>query len=115
MSNLLRVTPLAALLLSGLGCSKPQPPITNEVALTVTDDGFSPQNLRVHKGQPVVLAITRKSDSTCATDIVIDEYKVNTKLPLNETVTVSFTPTKSGELKYGCAMQKMLGGVITVE
>lgn len=115
MSNLLRITPLAALVLSGLGCSKPQPPFANDVALTVTDDGFSPQNLRVHKGQPVVLSITRTSDSTCATDIVIDEYKVNTKLPLNETVKVSFTPTAAGDLKYGCAMQKMVGGVITVE
>jgi hypothetical protein len=30
-------------------------------------------------------------------------------------VEVPFTPTKSGELKHGCAMGKMVGGVLSVE
>jgi plastocyanin domain-containing protein len=89
-------------------------PIANRVEMTVTDKGFEPQNIRVKKGEPVTLIITRKTDTTCATEIVIDEHKVNAKLPLNQPVTVSFTPQKSGKLKYGCAMQKMIGGVITV-
>ena len=114
MSNPLRLFVGVSLLLGMVGC-KPQVPFANEAVLTVTDKGFEPQNLRVHEGQPVVLTITRKSDSTCATEIVIDEYKVDTKLPLNETVKVSFTPTKAGDLKYGCAMQKMIGGIISVE
>ena len=42
------------------------------------------------------------------------QNKVRAKLPLNQAVTVTFTPQKSGKLKYGCAMQKMIGGVITV-
>jgi plastocyanin domain-containing protein len=90
-------------------------PPSNHVVMTVTDKGFEPQNLRVHKGEPVTLVITRKSDATCATEIIIDEYGVKTPLPLNKATTVSFTPKKSGELKYGCAMQKMIGGVIRVE
>jgi plastocyanin domain-containing protein len=36
-------------------------------------------------------------------------------LPLNKAVAVSFTPTKSGELRYGCAMDKMVGGVFVIE
>ncbi|MDB4990248.1 MAG: Lead, cadmium, zinc and mercury transporting ATPase [Myxococcaceae bacterium] len=111
--SLARVAGLAALL-SAASCSN-KPPFANEVAMTVTDTGFEPQNLRVHEGQPVVLTITRTSDSTCATEIVLDEYGVKTKLPLGEPVKVTFTPTKSGTLKYGCAMQKMVGGVISVE
>jgi plastocyanin domain-containing protein len=89
-------------------------PIQNRVEMSVTDKGFEPQNLRVKKGEPVTLIITRKTDTTCATEIVIDEHKINTKLPLNQPVTVTFTPSKSGELKYGCAMQKMIGGVIKI-
>ena len=61
------------------------------------------------------LTITRVSDATCATEIVIDEYGVNTKLPLNEAVSVTFTPKATGQLKYGCAMNKMIGGVIRIE
>ncbi len=86
-----------------------------EVKMAVTDEGFEPANVKVKKGQPVTLAITRKTDATCATEIVIDEHDVNTKLPLNKEVKVTFTPNKSGQLKYGCAMGKMIGGVITVE
>jgi plastocyanin domain-containing protein len=101
---------------SALGCGgEPKPPLANDVTMTVTDKGFEPQNLRVEKGKPVKLTITRVSDSTCATEIVIDEEKIKTPLPLNEAVKVSFTPSKTGTLKYGCAMQKMIGGLITIE
>jgi len=90
-------------------------PVQNHVEMQVTEHGFEPQNVRVKSGEPVTLVITRKTDATCATEIVLDEYGINTKLPLNTPVTVSFTPKKSGMLKYGCAMQKMIGGVIKVE
>lgn len=90
-------------------------PVRNRIEMQVTDKGFEPQNIRVAKGQPVTLVITRTVDNTCATEIVIDEHDINTKLPLNTPVTVTFTPRKSGLLKYDCAMQKMIGGVIKVE
>lgn len=105
---------LAGCLLAG-ACGDPKPPLQNTVTMTVTDKGFEPQNLRVEQGKPVALTITRKSDSTCATEIVIDEQGINTPLPLNEAVTVNFTPSKTGTLKYGCAMQKMIGGTISIE
>lgn len=85
------------------------------ITMSVTDKGFEPAALKVKKGEPVTLVITRKTEKTCATEIVIDEHGVNTKLPLNKAVTVTFTPRKSGELKYGCGMGKMIGGVLTVE
>jgi plastocyanin len=84
------------------------------IEMKVTNKGFEPENLTVTKGQPVTLVITRVTEKTCATEIVIDELGVNTKLPLNQAVNVTFTPTKSGELKYGCAMGKMIGGVLKV-
>jgi plastocyanin domain-containing protein len=85
------------------------------VAMAVTEKGFEPASVQVKKDEPVTLLITRKTDKTCATEIVIDEQKVNAKLPLNKEVKVTFTPKKSGELKYGCAMNKMIGGVLRVE
>jgi len=101
--------------LTTVACSEPKPPLANDVTMTVTDKGFEPQDLRVEKGKPVNLTITRVSDSTCATEIVIDEQKIKTTLPLNQAVKVSFTPSQTGTLKYGCAMQKMIGGLITIE
>jgi len=85
------------------------------VQMKVTDKGFEPAAVTVKKGEPVTLVITRTTDATCATDIVIDDYGINTKLPLNKAVTVTFTPKTAGDLKYGCAMGKMIGGVLKVQ
>jgi plastocyanin domain-containing protein len=85
------------------------------VTMKVTDKGFEPASVTVKKGEPVTLAITRTTERTCATEIVIDEHGIKTALPLNKEVKVTFTPKKAGELKYGCAMNKMIGGVLTVQ
>jgi plastocyanin domain-containing protein len=85
------------------------------VEMKVTAKGFEPDAVTVKKGEPVTLVITRTVERTCATEIVIDEHGIKTKLPMNKPVTVTFTPNKAGELKYGCAMNKMIGGVLTVQ
>jgi plastocyanin domain-containing protein len=98
-------------------CSKSEPPVLakdNTVALTVTAKGFEPTPVRVKAGQPVKLIITRKSEDTCATEIVLKDYNIQQTLPLGEPVTVAFTPTKTGEVKYACGMG-MISGVLLVE
>jgi len=85
------------------------------IQIAVTEAGYEPDPIKVKKGEPLKLVFTRKTDATCAKELVIDEPKIHVKLPLNEPVTVAFTPSKSGELKYGCAMNKMVSGVIVVE
>jgi len=94
---------------------KTAPAAGKTIEMAVTEKGFEPALVKVKKGEPVTLVITRKTDKTCATEIVIDEEKISTKLPLNKPVTVSFTPKKAGEIKYGCAMGKMISGVLKVE
>ena len=83
------------------------------VEMQVTEDGFVPAKIKANKGEKLRLVITRKTDRTCATEIVIKEAGINTKLPLGKTVTVEVTPKKSGELKYACGMD-MITGVIFV-
>ena len=85
------------------------------IQMSVTDSGFEPDHIKAKKGVPLKLVITRKSEHTCATDLVIDEYDIHAKLPLNTPVTVAFTPNKSGELRYGCAMNKMVSGTLTID
>jgi plastocyanin domain-containing protein len=97
--------PLAAL-------AEPQP--AQVIELAVTGDGFVPASIKVKKGQLVRLVVTRKTERTCATEIVIKEQGINQKLPLNKAVTVEFTPGKSGQLRYACGMD-MISGVIVVE
>ena len=60
------------------------------------------------------LVVLRKTDKTCARQLVIADADLKLDLPLNKKVVATFTPAKSGELKYGCAMG-MLGGVLKIE
>jgi plastocyanin domain-containing protein len=84
------------------------------IEMSVTSDGFVPAEVAVKKGEKVRLAITRKTDKTCATEIVVKDYKIHKPLPLNKTVYVELTPTKTGKVRYACGMD-MISGVLVVE
>jgi plastocyanin domain-containing protein len=97
---------------------KTSPPVAEgarRVELSVTEKGFEPSPIKVKAGMPLELLVTRKTDKTCATEIIVKDYGIEKKLPLNEPVLVSFTPDKAGEIKYGCAMDQMIAGVLVVE
>jgi len=82
------------------------------IQMTVTEDGFVPAEITVKKGEPLKLVITRKTKRTCATEIVIKEYGIDTKLPLDQAVEVSFTPTRAGKVKYACGMDMITGNLV---
>ena len=84
------------------------------VEIAVTGQGFVPAAVKVKAGIPVKLVVTRKTERTCATEIVIKDYGVNQPLPLNQAVEVTFTPKKPGAVRYACGMD-MIAGVLTVE
>jgi plastocyanin domain-containing protein len=84
------------------------------IEISVTSEGFVPDKIKVRAGQKARLVVTRRTDRTCATEIVIKDQGINQKLPLNQPVTVEFTPRKSGQLRYACGMD-MISGVIVVE
>ena len=92
--------------------AKPAPRV---IPLTVTEHGYEPSPVKLKKGEPVKLVLTRKTEQTCATEIVMKEHGIHTPLPLNTPVEVTFTPEKTGTLKYGCAMGMMISGVFLVE
>lgn len=84
------------------------------VQMTVTEDGYVPARIEAKKGEPLTLVITRKVERTCATELVVKEYGINQPLPLGKAVTVTFTPTKSGQVKYACGMD-MISGTLVVQ
>jgi plastocyanin domain-containing protein len=86
---------------------------TQTVAAEVTDKGFEPSSLKLKAGTPAKVTFVRKTDANCAKEVVIKEYKINRKLPLNEPVIVEFTPRK-GEFTFACGMD-MIKGTLIVE
>lgn len=87
----------------------------NRVVLSVTELGFEPSVVRVQAGKAVTLVVTRQTENTCATELVLPEAGVKVALPLHVPVAVTFLPAKSGTLRYGCGMQMMVSGRLLIE
>jgi plastocyanin domain-containing protein len=85
-------------------------PRTIELALTA--NGLAPSEVKLTKGEPVRLAITRKTDQTCMTEVVVQELGVKQALPLGKTVNVDVTPAKSGSLRILCGMGMEFGHLV---
>lgn len=81
------------------------------VEIAVTDDGFVPSKVKANKGEKLRLVVTRKTDSTCAKEVVVEGQGINKPLPLGKPVTVELTPSKSGEIHWACAMGHVRGVV----
>lgn len=81
------------------------------VTFEINSKGFAPDNLKLKAGTPAKVTFVRKTDETCAQEVVIKEYGIDRKLPLNEPVTVEFTPRK-GEFIFACGMNMIKGKLI---
>jgi plastocyanin domain-containing protein len=102
---------VAALLLGGGVAAAGK---VRQIDMTVTSDGFQPAEVKVKKGEKVRLVITRKTNRTCAKQVVIKPLGIEKALPLDQPVTVEITPTRAGQLRYACSMDH-IAGVILVE
>jgi plastocyanin domain-containing protein len=123
----MRTSTLALLSLAIISCTKapapnappPAPQVVKvtprAVALRVTAEGFEPASVTLKAGEPVKFVVTRTTDETCATDLLIDGTDIKLALPLNAPVEAAWTPSKAGKVKFGCAMDFMVGGVLVVE
>jgi plastocyanin domain-containing protein len=104
------------------GCQKPRAesptpsPVASsgvqEVQLVVTDAGFQPAEVAVAKDRPIRLTVTRKTNQTCATEIVFKEIDVKKDLPLDQAVTIDLPAQQSGTLNYACGMNMIKGSLI---
>ncbi len=86
-----------------------------EYKMLVTEKGYEPSTLKVKAGEPVTLKITRKTNATCAREITVPSQKLRVDLPLDKEVTVKVAKLEKGEIKFGCAMNLMIGGVMIAE
>jgi plastocyanin domain-containing protein len=105
---------VAGALFLGTACGERGSRAGEPVKIAVTKRGYEPWRVQAKQGVPLTLVFTRTTDETCATEVVLPEYGIDRKLPLNEPVTITFTPARTGELKYACAMN-MFQGVIDVK
>lgn len=88
--------------------------VKDRVVVEVTQEGFVPKEIPAKVGQPITLVVTRKTDLTCAKQIVFADMGVEKELPMNQAVEVTVTPERQGELRFACSMD-MIAGKLIVE
>jgi plastocyanin domain-containing protein len=102
-------------LLVVIGCTGNKKSNSQEVKITVTENGFEPARAVIHKGEPVTLIVERKTDQTCAKEIVLQGLNIKKDLPLNQAVRIVLPADVIGDsLSYACGMD-MYTGVIIAE
>jgi len=87
-------------------------PKTQSVRVVINEQGYSPGSFRLRKGVPARVTFLRTTDKTCGTEIAIPAYGINRSLPLDQSVSVSFTPNRTGEFGFTCGMNMMHGKII---
>ena len=80
--------------------------------ITVTAKGFEPASVNLKANVPAKLTFLRTTNDTCATEVVIPDYKIKKELPLNKAVDVEFTPTKAGDFAFACGMNMFKGKIV---
>lgn len=88
-------------------------PDLKAVDVKITANGFEPATIPAKKGDKIALAFTRTEEKTCGTEAIFDDLGgLEVKLPVNETVRVSFVVPRSGDIFFGCSMGRMIRGKI---
>lgn len=88
--------------------------VERQVRINV-DGGYSPDTIRVKRGQPVTLQFLRKDSSGCLEEVVLPDFGVRQILPLNQETTVTITPQKAGEFGFACGMNMYRGKILVRE
>lgn len=83
-----------------------------EVRMTQTGSGYSPNVFTVVKNKTVRWIIDSKSSFSCASSLVMPKFGISKSLSLGENI-IEFTPTEAGEIPFSCSMG-MYGGKFIV-
>jgi plastocyanin domain-containing protein len=82
--------------------------------IQVTDEGFEPKVIEVKKGEPVTLIVTRRSDHTCATEMIFAGNDSTYDLPYQKKVVIHLAPMTGDTLRYACGMD-MYSGILVAK
>lgn len=87
--------------------------LSQNAEIDVTTRGYTPNYIKVKRGQEVTLTLKSKDSYSCASAFRIPTMGVSVNLKANDSQTVKFTPEKAGKLTFSCSMG-MYRGVIEV-
>jgi plastocyanin domain-containing protein len=80
--------------------------------VALTENGYEPASFRLRWGVPARVTFVRRVSAGCGQEIVLPDYGISRELPLNEPVTVAFTPARAGSFTFSCGMGMVRGTLI---
>ena len=96
-----------------LSSSQNDIPITQNPEIDITSTGYSPNYIKVKKGETVSLTLKSINAFSCASAFRIPSLNIVKNLQPNDNQLISFVPTKEGRIQFNCSMG-MYRGIIEV-
>jgi hypothetical protein len=82
------------------------------VKITVSKDGFAPEEITFKKGQPLKLAFYRSDEENCGSEIVFKDLNIKKNLPVGEVVVVDIPTDAEKTFTFTCGMNMYKGQII---
>jgi plastocyanin domain-containing protein len=84
-----------------------------QTATIIVDGGYKPQLISLKVGKPTELTFIRKDPSSCLEEVIMPDFNINERLPVNKPFKVTIQPDAKGSFTYTCGM-RMFSGTIEV-
>lgn len=111
-TKILTMVFLALVLFSGPSVFGQKGGKPRNITIHLTERGYRPASFTLKKGIRTRLTFVRKTDATCGQQLVIPAYGVSRDLPLNQPVTVTITPRRTGSFSFTCGMNMLRGRIM---
>lgn len=87
-------------------------PAVRSARIDITGHGFMPDRVAARAGERLDLTFVRRTDQTCATEVVVPSLNLRKALPLDTPVTIAVTADRGGPLAFTCGMNMLHGTVV---
>lgn len=94
---------------------KTQEVMADKLVRITVDGGYTPDAVRIKRGQPVTLQFLRKDASGCLEEVVLPDFGIRKTLPLNQETAITITPNQAGEFDFACGMNMYRGKILVGE
>ncbi len=84
---------------------------TQNPEIIISSNGYSPNYVKVKKGEEVLLTLTSKDAYSCASAFRIPSLGVSINMQANESRKITFTPQQEGRIIFTCSMGMFTGAI----
>mgnify|MGYP001607558931 CR=1 FL=1 len=86
--------------------------VNNNSVDIIVKGGYSPSSIQIPKGKTTQINFVRKDSSSCLEEVILSDFKIRKYLPMNQKVSISVKPEKSGTYDFVCGMNMFHGKII---